>query len=134
MNMDNSNQTTTTTTSFNQDAANQPLQPSFLAEHYTLLAASMIVASAILVVVSFWLREYCYDSFGIECCSGSISTARRREIRRNHLRALQLQRQMERDMQDSSVTIQKERKRVYGLFLQKFSKVSRCTITMKELL
>ena len=83
----------------------------------------MVLGSFVLLVVSFWLREVCYDRFGIEFCVGSISTARRREIRRFQLRALQLQRQMERDLQDSSVSKQQERKEVYGAFLQKFGKV-----------
>lgn len=96
---------------------------SFFMSHYTALVITLVLGSFVLLVVSFWLREVCYDRFGIEVCVGSISTARRREIRRFQLRALQLQRQMERDLQESSVSKQQERKEVYGAFLQKFGKV-----------
>lgn len=98
-------------------------EESFFSAHYSVLAVSAVLGSVMLGVVSFWLREVCYDRFGIEFCSGTIATARRREIRRFQLRAMQLQRQMERDLLDSSVTQQKERKRKYGAFLQKFCKV-----------
>lgn len=76
-----------------------------------------------MIVLSFWLREVCFDAFGIEFCSGSVPTARMRELRRNRLRALQLQRQIDRELQDASVGRQHERKRVYGAYLQQFSKV-----------
>ena len=98
-------------------------QQSFLSENYTLLAVTTIILSAVLAIVSCWLREVCYDACGIEFCSGSMPTARRREIRRNQIRAMQLQRQMERDLQESSAAKQKERMKFYGEFLQKFSKV-----------
>ena len=104
---------------------NQEEHPNFLIAHYTLLVVTSILGSAVLVVVSFWLREWCYDTFGIEFCSGSVSTARMREIRRFQLRALQLQRQMERDLLESSADKQQERKEIYGAFLQKFCKVSK---------
>jgi len=96
---------------------------SFISENYSVLAVSMVVLTSILAFISCWLREACYDRCGVEVCSGSISTARRREIRRNQIRAIQLQRQMERDLQESSLAKQEERKRIYGEFLQKFSRV-----------
>ena len=115
------NETSSTTTTQEEDHGGSV--PSFLLSHYTVLAVTSIVVIAVLVVLSFWLREFCYDRFGIEFCSGSISTARRREIRRFQLRALQLQRQMERDLLESSAEKQEERRERYGVLLQKFSKV-----------
>ena len=108
-------------------------EPSFWVTHYTVLAVATVLATLLLVVVSFWLREVCFDRFGIEVCSGSVSTARRREIRRFQLRALQLQREMERDLQDSSASKQQERKEIYGAFLQKFGKVGLPCISRMEL-
>lgn len=110
-------------TTFNdtEDEDNPP--SNFFQEHYTILVVVFVLGSIVVVVVSFWLREFCYDKFEIECCPGSISTARRREIRRNQLRAMQLQRQMRRDLQAASAGLQEERKRVYGMLLKTFSKV-----------
>uniref|UniRef100_A0A7S3LFV5 RING-type domain-containing protein n=1 Tax=Amphora coffeiformis TaxID=265554 RepID=A0A7S3LFV5_9STRA len=108
-----------------KDSADGDDQQSFLNENYKVLAVTMVMLSSILAVVSCWLREVCYDKCGIEFCSGSVSTARRREIRRNHIRAMHLQRQMERDLQESSLAKQEERKQICGEFLQKLSKVRR---------
>lgn len=98
---------------------------SFLNTNYTVLAVTITGSSLIFAVVSCWLHEVCYNRCGIEICTGSIAAERRREIRRYQLRAIQLQRQMERDLLDSSAAKQEERRQVYGEFLQKFSKV-RC--------
>jgi len=106
-----------------KDSADGDDQQSFLNENYKVLAVTMVMLSSVLAVVSCWLREVCYDKCGIEFCSGSVSTARRREIRRNHIRAMHLQRQMERDLQESSLAKQEERKQICGEFLQKLSKV-----------
>lgn len=95
----------------------------FLISHYTVLIVTSLLGSAFLAVVSFWLREVCFDRYGIEFCSGSVSTARRREIRRHQLMAIQLQRQIDRDLHASSVAEQEEWKRVYGSFLRPFGKV-----------
>ena len=101
---------------------------SFLGENYTLLAVSLLICSAVFAVVSFWLREVCFDACGMEVCAGSISTARMRELRRQRRAAQRLQREiMERHGQDSSYSVpqQEERRKVYGEYLKNYSKVRR---------
>jgi hypothetical protein len=96
---------------------------SFLNEYYTLLCVTAILTSVLLIVVSFWLREFCYDRFGLEVCVGSVSMARRRERRRQQVVTRGLHRQMERGLQESSSAVQEERKAIYRKFLQPFTKV-----------
>jgi hypothetical protein len=102
---------------------------SFLNEYYTLLCVTAILPSVLLLLVSFWLREVCYDRFGLEVCVGSVSMARRREMRRQQVVTRGLQRQMERGLQESSLTVREERKAIYRKFLQPFTKVGQVSST-----